>query len=102
MLIYLDNDFKCHLEDDGKRTAVETDVFDGKCRKFIEGYRFVPQGETWTRSDGEVFPGEMVSPWRDYSLLVEFQRQYEEMLAEQADMRNALDVIYGGVTDDGT
>lgn len=102
MTIFLDSDFKCHLENDGAMRSVETDTFDGKCRQFIEGYRFVPHGETWMREDGQTFTGEMISPWRDYNLLLEFQRQYEEMLAERADMRNAIDAIYGGVTDDGT
>lgn len=91
--IYLDTEYKCHLIDDGTMTAVETDAFDGKCRQYIEGYRFVPAGETWTRSDGEVFRGEMVSPWRDYSLLREFQEQYEEMLAQQSDMKQALEIL---------
>lgn len=98
MTIYLDNDNKCHLENNGTMRAVETDAFEGKCRQYIEGYRFVPAGETWTRPDGKVFRGEMISPWRDYNLLAEFQAQYEEMLAERADMQAALDAIYGGDT----
>lgn len=99
-IIYLDNDFRCHLKNDGTMRSVETDVFDGKCKAYVKGCRFVPAGETWTRSDGETFTGEMMSPLRDSSFLYELQAQYEEMLAEQADMRNALDVIYGGVTDE--
>lgn len=91
--IYLDTDFKCHLENDGTMTAVETNFFDGKCKFFIEGYRYVPAGETWTRADGTEFPGEMISPWREYALLSEFQSQYEELLAEQADMQAALAVL---------
>lgn len=101
MTIYLDADFKCHVTNDGTMRAIETDAFDGKCGSFVEGYRFVPSDETWTRPDREVFHGEMLSPWRDYNLLMEFQAQYEEMLAERADMQAALDAIYGGVTDDG-
>lgn len=84
--IYLDSDFKCHVTDDGTMTAVETDVFDDKCTAFIEGYRYVPPGESWTRSDGTVFHGEMIAPWKDYSLLAAAQAQYEAMLA---DMDNA-------------
>lgn len=91
--IYLDTDFKCHLENDGTMTAVETNFFDGKCKTFIEGYRYVPAGEVWTHEDGMEFPGEMVSPWREYALLSEFQAQYEELLAEQADMQAALAVL---------
>ena len=77
MTIYLDNNFVCHLTNDGTMQAVETDVFDGKCSEYIEGYRYVPDGETWTRSDGAVFTGEMVSPAEDYSRLEKAQRQYE-------------------------
>ena len=77
--IYIDNKFKCHTSNpDGAYTAVETVFFDGKCAAYIEGYRFVPDGETWTREDGEVFTGEMVAPWRDYSILSEFQEVAQE------------------------
>lgn len=80
MRIYIDSDFKCHLSNDGTMTAVETNFFDGKCDSFIEGYRFVPSGESWTREDGEVFTGEMVAPWKDYSELDAFQREHEKQL----------------------
>ena len=53
--IYIDSDFKCHLTDGEGLTAVETKFFDGKCDAFIEGYRFVPAGESWTNEDGETF-----------------------------------------------
>lgn len=78
--IYIDSDFKCHVTDDGTMTAVETYCFDGKCDAYIEGYRFVPHGETWVRSDGVVFHGEMVSPWKDYSELDSAQREHEKQL----------------------
>ena len=68
--IYIDSDFKCHVSDpDCVYTAVETNVFDGKCAEYIEGYRFVPSGETWTRPDGVVFAGEMIAPWKDWRQL---------------------------------
>ena len=98
MKIYLDADFKCHTTGDGTMKEVEVSFFDGKCKTFIEGYRYVPSGETWTRSDGTEFPGEMISPWREYALLEEFQRQYEEMLAQQEDMKAALALL--GVADE--
>ena len=78
--VYVDSEFKCHVSNDGTMTAVETDFFDGKCDAFIEGYRFVPSGETWTRSDGVVFHGEMISPWKDYAELDNAQREYERQL----------------------
>lgn len=77
MKIYLDSDFRCHLEDDGTMKAVETDVFDGKCKEFIEGYRFVPNGETWIRDDGVIFVGEMISPAENFIILDKLQKQYE-------------------------
>ena len=84
MNIYVDKSYKCHLSDDGTMTEVQTDFFDGKCQEYIEGYRFVPAGESWTREDGVVFHGEMVSPWKPFSELDRAQRQYEHELAEAA------------------
>ena len=89
--IYIDSDFKCHTVNDGTMTAVETDFFDGKCDTFIEGYRFIPSGESWTRSDGKVFTGEMIAPWRDYRILDGTQRAYE--LGKLADYEAALTLL---------
>lgn len=81
--IYIDTEFKCHTTNpDGTFRETETSFFDGKCDYFIEGYRFVPDGESWTREDGIVFRGEMISPWKDYNLLEAAQTQYEADLAE--------------------
>ena len=91
--IYIDAYCKCHASDDGTMTAVETDVFDGKCDAFLEGYRYVPPGTLWTREDGVSFSGEMVAPWRDYAVLAAFQRQYEADQAEASDMRAALEML---------
>ena len=93
MTIYIDNDFKCYTTAADDRRAVETDAFNGKCKQFIEGYRYVPAGESWTRSDGEVFTGEMITPWREYAILAELQALYEEEQAKQADMAAALNVL---------
>lgn len=92
MTIYIDNDYRCHVSDpDGTMTAVETDVFDGKCPAYIEGYRYVPSGAAWTRPDGVVFPGEMVAPWRDWRTLDAAQRDYErEQMAALASENDAL------------
>lgn len=94
MIIYLDNDYKCHVTDDGTMLAYETDAFDGKCSTLIEGYRFVPAGHEWTRPDGAVFEGEMISPWRDLSLLEEFQQQYEAQQAEITNIYQSADNAY--------
>ena len=93
MVVYIDSEFKCHLTDDGIMTAVETDFFDGKCDAFVEGYRFVPSGEIWTRSDGTVFTGEMIAPWKPYEELDKAQREYEkQLLAEYAEALKVLGV----------
>ena len=81
--IYIDSEFKCHVTNDGTMREVETSFFDGKCDAYIEGYRFVPSGESWTRSDGVVFHGEMISPWKDYAELDNAQREYERQLLEE-------------------
>lgn len=92
--IYLDSDYKCHTTNDGTMTAVETDAFDGQCDAYIEGCRFVPTGESWTREDGMVFTGEMKTVWIDSAELDRAQREYEQALI--LDMRNALNKL--GVT----
>lgn len=80
--IYIDSGYKCHAIDDGTMVAVETDFFDNKCDAFIEGYRLVPEGESWVREDDYIFYGEMIAPWKDYALLAAYQTQYETMQAE--------------------
>lgn len=95
--VYIDPvDFKCHTAQNVEDTLVPyaTDFFDGKCDSFIEGYRFIPSGESWTRSDGEVFTGEMVCPWKDFSELDAAQREYERQ--RLADAENALAILLGG------
>ena len=95
MTIYIDNDYKCHTSPAEGLTAVETDFFDGKCRQFIEGYRFVPFEQSWTRSDGQVFHGEMVAPWRDYGILSEFQEvAQEEQAKATAEIAAIVEEVY--------
>lgn len=94
MTIYLDSDYKCHVTDDGTMRAVETDFFDGKCTEFIEGYRFVPSGETWTREDGHKFTGEMITPWRNYTQLSAIQNAVDRTQAQaDTEIMNLLDIL---------
>ena len=90
MTIYIDDDYKCYTSPGDRLTAVETDAFEGKCKQYIEGCRFVPAGERWILDDGTFFSGEMVAPWRDYSLLEEFQALYEEEQAKAVEEIAAL------------
>ena len=93
MKIYIDNDFKCHIANDGGMTPIETDAFDGKCQRYIEGYVFVPEGQTWTREDGVAFQGEMMAPHAEYDILAAYQEQYEESSAELQDAEAAMAVF---------
>ena len=77
MTVYIDSDFRCHTEPGEGLAAVESTFFDGKCPEFVAGYRFVPSGSVWTRSDGAEFSGEMISPWKPWDELDAVQREYE-------------------------
>ena len=90
MTIYIDGDYKCYTADADGRRAIETDAFDGKCEEWIESFRFVPAGETWTREDGEVFTN-MVSPWKDLSKAYAAQTAY--VTAQNAQYEAALTAI---------
>ena len=93
--IYIDADFRCFAtQNETTVKSVETDFFDGKCPEYIEGYRFVPQDETWVREDGAEFTGEMIAPWKPYAELDAAQREYEKQLL--AEYTAALQVM--GVT----
>ena len=91
MTIHIDSDCKCHVSDDGTMREFDVPFFDGKCDTFIEGYRYVPADEVWTRSDGTEFAGEMFAPWKDYFSLYIAQLEYElrKMQAEAGVMADA-------------
>ncbi len=77
MKIYICKDFKCHASDDGTMSAVETDFFDGKCAEYINGYCYIPEGQSWIAPDGTVYLGEMIFPWKDWQDLDDAQREYD-------------------------
>lgn len=62
MKIYIDDEFRCYATSAEGLREQECSFFDGKSERFIEGYRYVPTGEIWTRNDGVQFRGEMISP----------------------------------------
>ena len=88
MKIYIDDEFKCHTQAADGLTVVETDFFDGMCAAYIEGYRFVPAGETWTAADGTAFRGEMITPWKPLTELDAAQRAYERERAAALETQN--------------
>lgn len=90
MTIYIDSDYKCYVSAAEGRRAIETEEFDGKCQEWIESYRFVPNGETWTREDGEMFTN-MVAPWKDLGEAYAAQAEYvtQQLEAAQEALVNA-------------
>lgn len=101
MTIYINTDFKCHTVAGDGMTAVETTAFDGKCAAYIEGYRFVPAGKTWTAADGTVYSGEMITPWKPWAELDAVQREYEREQVQSLTAQNAelLDAMAAMVED---
>lgn len=81
MKIYIDNNFKCHLENDGTMREFELSKFDGKCKEYIEGFRYVPAGEVWLKDGYKPFNGEMVCPFVDSRILNARQAEYEAKMA---------------------
>lgn len=92
-VIYLDSDYRCHTAPGPGLVPAETTAFDGKCSRYIQGYRFVPAGQSWTRPDGVIFHGEMISPAEDSRILEAAQGAYEEAQAKSADALAALEVL---------
>ena len=98
-IIYIDQEYKCHTSDNGTTMAVETEVFDGKSDNYIEGYRFVPFGETWVREDGTAFSGEMIAPWKPWEELDAAQRDYErQQLAAYEQAMSEIEAALGVTT----
>ena len=93
MIIYIDSQYRCYTTNDDTRTSIETSAFDGKCKTFIEGYRFLPEGATWQRADGAIFHGEMITPAVNATALQKAQEQYEADLMQMQDMSTALDIL---------
>ena len=93
--IYLNADFECSVsEKEDTVQSVETDFFDGKCKAFIEGYRFVPAGTQWARSDGTVFTGEMIAPFKDHKMLEMVQALYEQLYQDITETQLAVAELY--------
>lgn len=98
MIIYIDPEYKCHTSPAEDRREFNISFFDDKCAEFIEGYRYLPEGETWTREDGIKFSGEMIACWKNETSLKLIQSKYENKVLSQhyeatlAEIENALEV----------
>lgn len=100
MKFYIDEENKCHVTDDGTMREVEDSCFAGKCPEYIEGFYYIPDGETAV-IEGEEYTGRMYSAFGDYAKMELAQAQYEleQVKAELADADAALNEL--GVTVDG-
>lgn len=105
MKIFIDSDFKCHTSNpDGVFREFETsnargvDFFKNKCKTFIEGHLYIPGDEIWVRSDGEMFEGEMVTPWKPADELDAAQRKYEKQLLAEYETALAVSVPVSDLT----
>lgn len=88
MKVYIDDDFKCYTTPGYGRTEIDSNIFNGLCKEYIEGMRYVPEGRTWEREDGEKFSGPMLSPAsEDYAELERIQHQHfiQELINDLAD-----------------
>lgn len=90
MKLYVDGDYMCHVNHADGRIEIETDIFDGKCDQYIEGFRLVPEGRTWIRDDGVVFEGFMLAPGMDIRILDAAQTEYEAAQSTIAELDEAL------------
>lgn len=96
MKIYIDGDYKCHTAPGEGLRPVEAAFFQNAAPEYLEGYRFIPSGESWTGADGTVFIGEMAAPWKDWEGLDRAQRVYERAQNEQMldAMASMVEAVY--------
>ena len=85
-IVYVDNERKCHITNDGTMKEVQNAFFEGKCVTFIEGYCY---------DESKGYP--QIYPWKPLSELDSAQREYErQLLAEYekalAEIEKALGV----------
>lgn len=114
MKIYIDSDFKCHTKPGEGLREFETKFFSNVPDAYVEGYRYIPYGETWVRKepiynmDHEVvgeseteFMGEMVAPWKPWEELDKILREFEQTQNRELNAQNAelLDAMASMVED---
>lgn len=89
MKLYLDSEFKCHITNDGTMREIDTDAFDGKCKEYIEGFKYDDRN------------GVEVYPWKPYKELIAAQTAAERTQAEADEQISTLldtieELIIGG------
>lgn len=84
MTIYIDAEFKCYTNPAPGLREFEEPFFDGAAPDFVEGYRYIPRGESWTDSSGNIYEGRTFFPWRDSQQLDAAQNAYTRLLDDAA------------------
>lgn len=96
-MIYIDtNDFHCYIAQNSEGTLLpyEDAFFEGKCQTFIEGYCCIPDGYELVNSDGSVYKGKAIYPWKSHRSLILAQHAYERnLLSEYEDALRTVRVI---------
>lgn len=96
-MLYLDENYRAHTQqDDGETRMPWNDaagVFAGKSADYIGGYRVVPEGATWTREDGTAFPGLMIAPAVNPSVLLAAQAEADKAAIAELDAA-VVDLTY--------
>lgn len=77
MIVYLDEDFHCHIQNSKTMLKVESSFFDEKCKLFIESWQYIPEGYSWTRDDGLIITGPTYICIDNSSVIYVLQTQYE-------------------------
>lgn len=87
MTVYINpNNFQCFCNYQEGFIELDTELFEGKCAEYIEGYRLIPFGYNWRRKDGKIFKGQVMMPWRDIRELNEIQSVYERNKIDEYSM----------------
>lgn len=99
-MIYLDADFMAYPRQNEAETLTPWEdadgFFAGKCDAFIEGYRVIPEGETWEREDGNTFSGLMISPAVNLAELSAVQAVYDKETIAELDAA-VVDLTYQNI-----
>ena len=88
MTVYIDENFLCHTKFAEGRRAFQLPFFQGKCDRFVEGYRYLPPGETWGG-----FRGEMLCPAENFELLSLAQQVYDSLQPQLNELRERFESI---------
>ena len=73
MIIYIDENWHCHVENADGRQVVDDEFFDNRAPAVIEGYLCI------LGANGE----RMIAPWKPLSELDVIQHEYEQNLLTQ-------------------